>query len=166
MRQLFPEDNEKQDPFERVDNDENDRLLDREGSPDFKPKKKKKGKLKSNAEELNEGGSRDSKLFEGGDKKEEEENLLNQKSVVEGLPVDQDEDKSNADIKKANAADMDDDDDDMNVDESLIEKSALGENNENKKDDDEDNMIAMMKQEEDEAGEIAEGAGDGDSGDE
>ena len=51
LRQLFPEDNEKQDPFERVDNDENDRLLDREGSPDFKPKKKKKGKLKSNAEE-------------------------------------------------------------------------------------------------------------------
>jgi hypothetical protein len=41
LKNLFPEDDEKQDPFDRVD--EETSLLNKEGSPDFKPKKGGKG---------------------------------------------------------------------------------------------------------------------------
>ena len=41
LSNLFPEDDEKQDPFDRVD--EETSLLNKEGSPDFKPKKGGKG---------------------------------------------------------------------------------------------------------------------------
>ena len=64
LNELFPDDNEKKDPFAPVE-DENDRLLGNEGSPDFHVKAKRKvGKKKRNkvnaADNLEEGGDLES----------------------------------------------------------------------------------------------------------